>query len=89
VDEVAIVVASVTEPPQQLGVTHWSARLLADHLGCSFATIARVWRKWGLQPWRTRTFKFSTDPDLEAKVRDIVGLYLNPPDAAVVLCVDE
>lgn len=89
VDEVAIVVASVTEPPEQLAVTHWSARLLADHLGCSFATIARVWRKWDLQPWRTRTFKFSTDPDLEAKVRDIVGLYLDPPERAVVLCVDE
>jgi len=48
-----------------------------------------VWRKWGLQPWRTETFKFSTDPELDAKVRDIVGLYLDPPEKAVVLCVDE
>ena len=51
--------------------------------------IAKIWRGWGLQPWRAETFKFSTDPELEAKVRDVVGLYLNPPDKAVVLCVDE
>ncbi len=51
--------------------------------------VARIWRKWGLQPWRRETFKFSTDPELEAKVRDVVGLYLNPPDKAVVLSVDE
>ena len=89
VDEIAIVVTTVSELPGQLGVTHWSARLLADHLGCSFATIARVWRKWHLQPWRTTTFKFSTDPELDAKVRDIVALYLDPPERAVVLCVDE
>ena len=52
-------------------------------------SVARIWRKWGLQPWRRETFKFSTDPELEAKVRDVVGLYLNPPEKAVVLCVDE
>jgi hypothetical protein len=51
--------------------------------------VARIWRKWGLQPWRRETFKFSTDPELEAKVRDVVGLYLNPPDKAVVLSIDE
>ncbi len=51
--------------------------------------ISKIWRRWGLQPWRVETFKFSTDPELEAKVRDVVGLYLNPPDKAVVLCVDE
>jgi transposase len=89
VDEIAIVVTTVAEPPERLGVTHWSARLLADHLDCSFATIARVWRKWDLQPWRTTTFKFSTDPELDAKVRDIVALYMDPPERAVVLCVDE
>ena len=49
----------------------------------------RIWRKWGLQPWRRETFKFSTDPELEAKIRDVVGLYLDPPEKAVVLCVDE
>ena len=58
-------------------------------LGISNVTVARIWRKWGLQPWRRETFKFSTDPQLEAKVRDVVGLYLNPPEKAVVLCVDE
>jgi transposase len=89
VDEVAIVVTTITPPPEGLGITHWSARLLGDHLGYSFATIARVWRKWELYPWRSETFKFSTDPELEAKVRDVVGLYLDPPERAVVLCVDE
>jgi hypothetical protein len=66
---------------------------------CAFTTVAAlldaarsaatdVWREWGLQPWRDESFKFSTDPRLEAKVRDVVGQYLNPPDKAVVLCVD-
>jgi transposase len=88
-DEVAIVVATLEPPPEKLGVTHWSARLLAGHLGISFATVARIWRKWNLQPWRVETFKFSTDPELDAKVRDVVGLYLNPPDKAAVVCIDE
>src|SRR3954452_7753371 len=88
-DEVAVVVATLEPPPQDLGVTHWSSRLLADQLGISFATVARIWRKWKLQPWRVETFKFSTDPELEAKIRDVVGLYLAPPDQAVVVCVDE
>jgi transposase len=51
--------------------------------------VARIWRKWNLQPWRTETFKFSTDPALDSKIRDVVGLYLHPPEKAVVLCVDE
>ena len=51
--------------------------------------MARIWRKWNLQPWRVETFKFSTDPELDAKVRDVVGLYLHPPENAVVLCIDE
>ena len=51
--------------------------------------VAKIWRKWGLQPWRRETFKFSTDPQLEAKVRDVVGLYLDPPEKAVVLSIDE
>src|SRR5450631_178696 len=88
-DEVAVVVATLEPPPAKLGVTHWSARLLATHLGVSFATVARIWRKWKLQPWRRETFKFSTDPELDAKVRDVVGLYMNPPDKAVVVCIDE
>jgi transposase len=76
IDEADVVVATLTKPPDSLGVTHWSARLLADHLGVSFASVARIWRKWKLQPWRIETFKFSTDPELDAKVRDVVGLYL-------------
>ncbi len=51
--------------------------------------VAKIWRKWGLQPWRRETFTFSTDPQLEAKVRDVVGLYLAPPEKAVVLSIDE
>ncbi len=89
VDEAEVVATTLTAPPERLGVTHWSSRLLADELGIGNATVARIWRKWNLQPWRVETFKFSTDPELEAKIRDVVGLYLNPPEHAVVLCVDE
>jgi len=89
VDDVAIVLATLEPPPKRLGVTHWSSRLLAAELGISNVKVAKVWREWKLQPWRTESFKFSTDPELEAKVRDVTGLYLNPPDKAVVLCVDE
>ena len=89
IDEAEVVVATLTKPPESLGVTHWSARLLAAQRGVSFASVARIWRKWDLQPWRVETFKFSTDPELDAKVRDVVGLYLAPPDKAVVLSIDE
>ena len=89
VDEAEIVVRSLQSPPEHLGVTHWSSRLLAAELGISHVTVVKAWQKWDIQPWRSETFKFSTDPELEAKVRDVVGLYLNPPDKAVVLCVDE
>jgi transposase len=89
VDDAAIIAATLESPPERLAVTHWSTRLLAGHLGIGDATVARAWRKYGVQPWRRETFKFSTDPQLEAKVRDVVGLYLNPPEKAVVLCVDE
>ena len=66
-DEQVIIAATLEPPPAKLGVTHWSARLLADHLGISFATVARIWRRWGLKPWKAETFKFSTDPELEAR----------------------
>jgi len=89
VSEATVIAATLDPPPDTLAVTHWSARLLADHLGISFATVARIWRDWGLKPWKAETFKFSTDPELEAKVRDVVGLYLDPPERAVVVCVDE
>jgi hypothetical protein len=58
-------------------------------MGVSNFTIAKIWREHGLQPWQVKTFKFSTDPELDAKVHDVVGLYLHPPEHAVVLCVDE
>jgi transposase len=92
IDEIDVVVATLADdgrPPAHLGVMHWSARLLGAHLGISFASVARIWRKWDLQPWRSQTFKFSTDPELDAKIRDVVGLYLDPPEKAVVVCVDE
>src|SRR5437016_3949072 len=89
IDPLDVVIATLEAPPRRLGVTHWSTRLLAGELGISNATVARVWSDYELQPWRSETFKFSTDPELEAKVRDIVGLYLHPPEKAVVVCVDE
>src|SRR6266571_4194265 len=92
IDEIDVVIATLANdgrPPQRLGITHWSARFLAAELGISFASVARIWRKWRIQPYRIETFKFSTDPELEPKIRDVVGLYLDPPDNAVVVSVDE
>ena len=89
IDDAVIIAATLEPPPDTLGVTHWSSRLLGKHLGVGDATVARAWRKYRVQPWRRETFKFSTDPELEAKVRDVVGLYLNPPTNAIVLSVDE
>jgi transposase len=89
IDDAAVIAATLDPPPERLGVSHWSTRLLARHLGVGDATVARAWRRYHVQPWRRGTFKFSTDPALEAKVRDVVGLYLNPPDNAIVLCIDE
>jgi transposase len=89
IDHRAVVAATLKPPPKKLGVTHWSSRLLADRLGIGNATVARAWRDYGIQPWRVETFKFSTDPELVAKVTDVVGLYLAPPENAIVLCVDE
>ena len=92
IDEIAVLAETLADkgkPPTHLGVTHWSTRLMAQRLGISFASVARIWRKWGIQPHRVETFKFSTDPQLEAKLRDVVGLYLDPPAGAVVVSVDE
>ena len=91
VDEVAVVLATLEPPPAELGVTHWSTPAAGRRSSAAISNVwvAKIWRKWGLQPWRRETFKFSTDPQLEAKVRDVVGLYLNPPDKAVVLSIDE
>jgi transposase len=89
VDRTAILTATLTAPPKRLGVTHWSSRLLAAELTTAQNTVLRTWRYYGVQPWRSQTFKFSTDPELVAKVTDVVGLYLAPPQNAIVLCVDE
>jgi transposase len=77
----------VSPPPE--GTTHWSARRLAQRTGISITTIQRIWAEAQLKPHRTETFKFSTDPELVAKVHDVVGLYLHPPERAIVLSVDE
>jgi len=81
------VVAKTLSPPK--AATHWSCRTLAEEVGLSSATVHRIWRKYDLQPHRTTTFKFSEDPEFEEKLADIVGLYLDPPEKALVLCVDE
>ena len=75
-----------TRPPD---ASHWSVRTLARHLGLTRTLVHGVWRRYDIQPHRVERFKLSNDPKLEDKVRDIVGLYLNPPDRALVLCVDE
>ena len=69
--------------------THWSTRSMAQRSGLSHNTVSRIWRAFGLQPHRTETFKLSSDPFFIEKVRDVVGLYLNPPDRALVLCVED
>ena len=89
VDPRWIVEATLRPPPKSLGVTHWSSRLLAARLKVSHVTIAQAWRDYGIKPWKAETFKFSTDPELVAKINDVVGLYLAPPENAIVLCVDE
>jgi len=71
------------------GESHWSVRTLARHLGISRTMVHRVWQRFDVQPHRVEKFKISNDPQFEDKVRDMVGLYLNPPDRALVLCVDE
>jgi transposase len=89
VDRARIIAETLKAPPKSLGVSHWSSRLLGDRLKVANSAVARAWRAYGIQPWRTGSFRFSTDPALEAKVVDVVGLYLDPPENAVVLCVDE
>jgi transposase len=74
---------------QPAGATHWSTRTMARAAGISGSSVGRIWRAFGLQPHRVETFKLSTDPLFVDKVRDVVGLYINPPDRALVLCVDE
>ncbi len=82
-------VVALTLETMPRDATHWSTRAMAARCGLSQSTVSRIWRAFGLQPHRTETFKLSKDPLFIEKVRDIVGLDLNPPDRALVLCVDE
>jgi len=82
-----IVALTLKAPPK--GLTHWSTREIAERVGVSHATVHRIWQAHALQPHRVESFKFTTDPQAEAKIRDVVGLYLNPPTNAVVLSLDE
>lgn len=88
-DEKVAQLLSRTLRNQPREATHWTTRLIAEETGISKSTVQRVWNAFGLQPHRHKAFKLSNDPFFIEKVRDIVGLYLNPPENAVVLCVDE
>ncbi len=88
-DEDVEQIVTLTLETTPADATHWSTRSMARRTGLSKSTISRVWRAFGLQPHRTETFKLSADPLFIEKVRDIVGLYLAPPDRALVMCVDE
>src|SRR5471032_1795856 len=83
----AVIVTTLESVPKD--ATHWSSRGMAKASGLSVSSVQRIWRAFGLQPHRMETFKLSTDPDFVAKVRDVVGLYVSPPEHAIVLCVDE
>lgn len=87
-DEIEALITKTLETTPK-GRTHWSTRSMAKAVGVSHSTVSRVWRAFGLQPHRTESFRLSQDPLLVEKVRDIVGLYMSPPENAVVLCVDE
>jgi transposase len=82
-----VVVRTLEDKPAD--ATHWSTRDLAAKVGMSASSVGRIWQAFGLKPWLTDTFKLSEDPMFVEKVRDVVGLYMNPPEHAVVLCVDE
>src|ERR1700688_2436332 len=83
----AVIDATLQSKPK--GMTHWSCRLMAANQGISKSTVSTLWRSHNLKPHRTKTFKLSRDPKFLQKLTDVVGLYLNPPDKAIVLCVDE
>ena len=83
----ALITATLESSPRD--ATHWSTRAMAEHLGLSQSMVSRVWRAFGLAPHKQDSWKLSKDPLFVEKVRDVVGLYLNPPERAVVLCVDE
>src|SRR3989442_10309306 len=88
IDKIAAIV-DATLQTKPAGMTHWSCRTMADSQGVSKSTVNNIWRAHNLQPHRTKTFKLSRDPKFLEKMTDVVGLYLNPPQQAIVLCVDE
>jgi transposase len=88
VEKVAAIV-NATLQTKPAGMTHWSCRTMAENQGVSKCTVNSIWRAHKLQPHRTKTFKLSRDPKFLEKMTDVVGLYLNPPQQAMVLCVDE
>jgi transposase len=83
----AVIDATLQSKPK--GMTHWSCRLMAANQGMSKSTVSNLWRSHNIKPHRTKTFKLSRDPKFLQKLTDVIGLYLNPPDKAIVLCVDE
>jgi DNA-binding MurR/RpiR family transcriptional regulator len=82
-----VVALTMTEPPVE--ATHWTASMMAAAVGISETAVRRIWRSHGLQPHRYRQFKLSSDPNFVSKLRDVVGLYVDPPAHAIVLSVDE
>ena len=88
-DEIKAKVLTKTATDTPPDATHWSVRAMAKEMGISHTSVQRIWQEAGLKPHLVRTFKISNDPEFEEKVTDVVGLYLNPPDKALVLCVDE
>src|SRR4051795_3225298 len=69
IDQIEVINATLQAPPERLGITHWSSRILGKQLGISNVTVAKIWKRWGIKPFKHETFKFSTDPELEAKIR--------------------
>jgi transposase len=88
-DELRLAIVTKTAKEKPANATHWSARSMAKAMGVGHRSVQRIWKDHGLKPHLTRTFKLSNDPNFAEKVVDVVGLYMNPPDKAVVLCVDE
>src|SRR4029078_13367730 len=86
-DVEAVIVRTLEDKPTH--ATHWSTRDLAAKAGISPSSVGRIWQAFGLKPWLTDTFKLSDDPQFIDKVRDVVGIYMNPPEHAVAVCVDE
>ena len=88
-DAVRLAIVTKTAQEKPANATHWSARTMARAMGVGHRSVQRIWKEHGLKPHLTRTFKLSNDPKFAEKVVDVVGLYMNPPDKAVVLCIDE